>query len=374
MRLELAIPPPGIEPADWLEAGHGDIMALHEPLPVDGAGGNLASIAYRNVDLVAVVASRTVALGGVVDLAGLQVAASSAVGTWCREIPIEPPMEVVELGTVPDALAALVAVSRGNAYAAIVDADTAHVELGQRPDLEGETVVIPGVPLVWLVGPESPELRARVDRFLYRSRRNGLIRQLERNHFGSWQRYVPARMPTIPPGALTPYDEVLRWAGRKHGIDWRLLASLMYEESRFDPDAVGPGGSAGLFQFMPFTWKEMGVDDPHNPGEAAEAGARYLRRIMDLFEDEELHDRVAMAIAGYNVGPGHVFDARRMAREMGLSPNIWLGNVETTMLLIDNPEVARNYPSVVCRCRRAVGYTRRILRRYAAYREEFPPG
>ncbi|MCD4748547.1 MAG: transporter substrate-binding domain-containing protein, partial [Thermoanaerobaculales bacterium] len=79
VRLELAIPPPGIEPAAWLEAGHGDIMALHEPLPVAGAGGNLASIVYRNVDLVAVVASRTVALGGVVDLAGLQVAASSAV-------------------------------------------------------------------------------------------------------------------------------------------------------------------------------------------------------------------------------------------------------------------------------------------------------
>ena len=166
---------------------------------------------------------------------------------------------------------------------------------------------------------------------------------------------------------------LLQWVGRRHEIDWRLLASLMYEESRFDPDAVGPGGSAGLFQFMPFTWRELGVEDPHHPTEAAEAGARYLRRLMDGFEDLPLPDRVAMAIASYNVGPRHVFDARRLAGQMDFDPDRWTGSVETAMLLLDDPEVARGFPAGVCRCRRAVGYTRRILRRYRAYTEQFPP-
>jgi membrane-bound lytic murein transglycosylase F len=147
----------------------------------------------------------------------------------------------------------------------------------------------------------------------------------------------------------------------------------MYEESRFDPDAVGPGGSAGLFQFMPFTWRELGVEDPHHPGEAIEAGARYLRSLMDQFADLDLPDRVAMAIASYNVGPRHVFDARRLAVEMGFDPNRWLGSVETAMYILDDPEVARRFPAGVCRCRRGAAYTRRILRRYAAYAEQFPP-
>jgi membrane-bound lytic murein transglycosylase F len=147
----------------------------------------------------------------------------------------------------------------------------------------------------------------------------------------------------------------------------------MYEESRFDPDAVGPGGSSGLFQFMPFTWKELGVEDPHHPQEAAEAGARYLRQLMDEFEDLPLQDRVAMAIASYNVGPRHLYDARTLAREMGFDPDRWRGSVETAMLLLDDPTVSRRFPAGVCRCRRAVGYTRRILRRYAAYTEQFPP-
>ena len=80
-----------------------------------------------------------------------------------------------------------------------------------------------------------------------------------------------------------------------------------------------------------------------------------------------------MAIAGYNVGPGHVFDARRLARRLGYDADRWTGNVETAMLLLDDPEVAREFPSGMCRCRRAVAYTRRILRRYYAYAEQFPP-
>ena len=373
VRLELAIPPPGTEPLEWLEAGYGDVAALHEPLPLEGAGGVWGSVPYRHVDLVAVVAARTVPLSSVEELAGLPVIASTSVSTWCREVPIEPAMAVESGRAGNDALSSLVAVSRGEAYAAVVDADTALLELADRPGLIGGVTVLPKAPLVWVVSPGAVDLSRRVDRFLSRSRKSGLIRQLERNHFGNWSGFVPANRPTILPGALSPFDEVLRWAGRTHGIDWRLLASLMYEESRFDPDAIGPGGSAGLFQFMPFTWRELGVDDPHHPGDAAEAGARYLRRLMDMLPEMEKSDRVAMALAGYNVGPGHVFDARRLAVQMGLDRNRWAGNVETALLILDDPEVAREYPSGVCRCRRAVGYTRRILRRYGAYRAQFPP-
>ncbi len=139
------------------------------------------------------------------------------------------------------------------------------------------------------------------------------------------------------------------------------------------PDAVGPGGSAGLFQLMPFTWLELGVEDPHHPGEAIEAGARYLAGLMEKFSELDLPDRVAMAIASYNVGPRHVFDARKLAVEMGLDPDRWSNNVETAMYIIDDPEVARRFPAGVCRCRRGAAYTRRILRRYAAYTEQFPP-
>jgi len=124
---------------------------------------------------------------------------------------------------------------------------------------------------------------------------------------------------------------------------------------------------------MPLTWDDIDGEDPLHPGDAVTAGGWYLRWLMEKFSNLDLPDQVAMGIASYNVGPRHVFDARLLASEMGFDPDRWRGNVETAMLILDNPEVARRYPAGVCRCRRAVGYTRRILRRYRAYTEQFSP-
>jgi membrane-bound lytic murein transglycosylase F len=373
VRLDLVLPPPGHDASEWLELGYGDLVSLHSPVAPSDTGRFLVTPTYREVDLVVVVPAGVDPPAAVWDLGGRRVAASRAVRELVRRLPVDPPIIMPPLTPGADMLSALRAVSRGEAEAAIVDADLARLEVEERPDLQLGPTAMPSVDLAWIVNVSSPELHRSLSRYLVESRRDGWVRRLVRSDLGSWRPPVPVRRPEVPTGSLSPFDEVLRWAGRRHGIDWRLLASLMYEESRFDPGAVGPGGSAGLFQFMPFTWRELGVEDPHHPADAAEAGARYLRRLMDLFDDLPLPDRVAMAIAGYNVGPGHVFDARRLARRLGYDPDRWSGNVEVAMLLLDDPEVAREYPSGVCRCRRAVNYTRRILRRYHAYAEEFPP-
>ena len=373
VRLELEIPPPGLDPMWWLERGFGDLVALHEPMAPADIGRFVASTPYREVDLVAVQPARQPPLASVDDLAGVPVAAARSVAQLCSELPLEPRIGFETGDAALDGLGAIREVSVGRIGVAVVDEDTARLALIDRPDLQTGTVVLPDVGLVWMLNPSSPILRAHVDRFLRTAKKSGMARQLAYSHLGSWDAPLPADWPDVPSGAITPYDEVLRWTGRTHAIDWRLLASLMYEESRFDPEAVGPGGSAGLFQFMPKTWGDLDYEDPHHPGEAVEAGGWYLRWLMDKFSHLELPDRVAMAIASYNVGPRHVFDARRLAADMGFDPDRWKGNVETAMLILNDPEVARRYPAGVCRCRRAVGYTRRILRRYRAYTEQFPP-
>jgi len=373
VRLELSIPPPDVDPMDWLEQGYGDLAALHQPVAPRDRGAFLVTAAYRKVDLVSVVSVRANPPASVEDLAGVRVAATRPVAELCRMVPLLAPMRAAPPAVGADGFNAMLEVARGNLPVAVVDEDAAKLEISNRADLMLGAVVLPEVELVWILNSSSPRLFSAADRYLRDARKSGVVRQLVHNEFGSWQRYRRRTLLPTPEGALSPYDELLQWAGREYDIDWRLLASLMYEESRFDPDAVGPGGSAGLLQFMPFTWRELGVEDPHDPTEAVEAGGRYLRRLMDGFGDLQLSDRVAMGLAAYNVGPRHVFDARRLAREMGLDPNLWQGSVETAMLLLDDPEVARRYPAGVCRCRRAVGYTRRILRRYAAYTEQFPP-
>jgi len=373
LRLELSIPPPDVDPMDWLEAGHGDLTALHEPISPKDANAFLVSVPYRRVDLVSVVSARADLQAAVEDLAGVRIAASRPVVELCRLLPLAAPIGSAPPTIGADAFNAMLEVARGNYPVAVVDEDAARFGVADRADLQIGPVILPQSELVWIVNVSAPNLHRAANRWLRDARSSGLVRQLVRSQLGSWQPYRKRTLLPIPDGALSPYDELLQWVGRRYEMDWRLLASLMYEESRFDPDAVGPGGSAGLFQFMPFTWQELGVEDPHDPNEAAEAGGRYLRQLMDLFEGVPLSDQVAMAIAAYNVGPRHVFDARRLAREMGFDPNHWKDSVETALVLLDDPEVARRYPAGVCRCRRAANYTRRILRRYAAYVEQFPP-
>jgi membrane-bound lytic murein transglycosylase F len=373
LRLELSIPPPEVDPIDWLEAGFGDLAALHEPIAPGDQNRFLTSVPYRRVDLVSIISARADTPSGVEDLAGVRVAASRSVAELCRLVPLIAPMRAAPAGYGDDAFNAMLEVARGKVPVAVVDEDAARLGLADRRDLQRGPVVLPGIELVWVVNVDSPVLHRTVNSWLRSAKSSGLVRQLVRSQLGSWRQHRKRTLLPIPEGALSPYDELLQWVGHRYQIDWRLLASLMYEESRFDPDAVGPGGSAGLFQFMPFTWHELGVTDPHDPYEAAEAGGRYLRQLMDEFEGLLLPDQVAMAIASYNVGPRHVFDARRLAREMGFDPNRWRDSVETAMVLLDDPEVARRYPAGVCRCRRGAAYARRILRRYAAYVEQFPP-
>jgi len=373
VRLQLVIPPRGADPLEMLDRGLGDLAALHEPLPLESGGRFLVTGVYRRVDLVCVAAPGVAPPAAVEDLGGRSVAVPAGFESWVREIPLEEPIVIRPLPPGADVLSGLVALQRGDEEFVIVDSDTLRLELSNRPGLKAGPVIVPGCGLRWAVGPGAPSLARRASAFLRQARRSGLIPQLELSELGRGRRWHPPKAPEIPPGHLTPFDTLLREAGRRYRLDWRLLASLMYEESRFDTDAVGPGGSAGLFQLMPFTWRELGVTDPHDPRQAIPAGARYLRRLMDEFSGVPMADRVAMAIAAYNVGPRHVADARQLARSMGFDPGRWTGNVETAMVLLDNPDVARRFPAGVCRCRRAVGYTRRILRRYAAYRELMTP-
>ena len=373
LRLALSIPPPEVDPLDWLERGHGDLAALHEPISPNDGRTFLVSDSYRRVNLVSVISARAVQPAAVEDLAGVRVSASRPVAELCRLLPLAAPMRAAPPSNGADAFIAMLDVARGNSPVAVVDDDAAKFGSIDRTDLVIGPVVLPRVELRWVMNAGSPVLQRTVNRWLREARSSGHVRLLVRSQLGSWKPRRKRTLLPIPDGALSPYDELLKWVGHRYQIDWRLLASLMYEESRFDPDAVGPGGSAGLFQFMPFTWQELGVDNPHDPFEGAEAGGRYLRQLMDEFAELNLPDQVAMAIASYNVGPRHVFDARRLARDMGFDPDRWKGSVETAMVLLDDPEVARRYPAGVCRCRRGANYARRILRRYAAYVEQFPP-
>ncbi len=106
---------------------------------------------------------------------------------------------------------------------------------------------------------------------------------------------------TATPAGATPFAGEIDAAATRNGVDPALLRALIRQESNFDPSAQSPAGAQGLTQLMPATARGLGVDDPLDPIQAIEGGARYLRQMLDRFGGD-----VTQALAGYNAGPGAV--------------------------------------------------------------------
>ncbi len=112
---------------------------------------------------------------------------------------------------------------------------------------------------------------------------------------------LPASTVTATAGDSTQYDALIAAAAQRNGVDPSLLKALIRAESNFDPNAGSPAGAQGLTQLMPGTAAGLGVTDVHDPAQAIEGGAKYLRSQLDAFGGDQ-----TKALAAYNAGPGAV--------------------------------------------------------------------
>lgn len=99
----------------------------------------------------------------------------------------------------------------------------------------------------------------------------------------------------------TPWDRTIDVVARRYGLSPDLIKAVALVESGFDPKAVSPKGAMGLMQLMPATAADYGVDDPFDPDQNLDGGARVLRDLLDAFNGD-----LTLALAGYNAGPGAV--------------------------------------------------------------------
>ena len=170
--------------------------------------------------------------------------------------------------------------------------------------------------------------------------------------------------------SLSPYDDTVRHWAEYYGFEWPMIVAMMYQESEFDAQARSFAGAVGLMQVLPRTAQQLGFDDLEDPETNIEAGLRYLSWVRERFEDDlPVRDRMWFTLAGYNVGHGHVRDARRLAQSMGLNPDRWFDNVERAMLLLSRPEYARNARHGWCRGSEPVKYVREIKSRFETYQD-----
>ncbi|MBI1425413.1 MAG: membrane-bound lytic murein transglycosylase MltF [Gammaproteobacteria bacterium] len=124
---------------------------------------------------------------------------------------------------------------------------------------------------------------------------------------------------------LPAYRNYFEEAAKAYNLDWRLLAALSYQESHWRPHAVSYTGVRGIMMLTQATAKHLGVEERTDARESILGGARYLRYLIDKLPDDiKEPDRTWIAVAAYNVGYGHVEDARAITDTLGNNPHKWI--------------------------------------------------
>lgn len=124
---------------------------------------------------------------------------------------------------------------------------------------------------------------------------------------------------------LPRYEDIFRKNAGAHSMDWRLLAAIAYQESRWQPNAISPTGVQGMMMLTQGTASDMGVADRNNARQSIEGGAAYYRQITERLPDTVREpDRTWMALAAYNMGPAHIDRARKNALANGEDADKWL--------------------------------------------------
>ncbi len=184
--------------------------------------------------------------------------------------------------------------------------------------------------------------------------------------------YASSEYHSIGGGKISRYDEVVKEVSSQYEMDWRLVSSIIYQESGFKPNAKSWVGAYGLMQLMPSTAEMFGIDSLSSPKEQIEAGVKFIHWLDTQIpvEIKDVSERTKFILAAYNAGLAHVFDARRLAEKYEHDPNIWTGNVDTFLLQKSNPKFYRD--SVVrygyCRGEEPYNFVIEILDRYDHYK------
>jgi membrane-bound lytic murein transglycosylase F len=238
---------------------------------------------------------------------------------------VAPNLEWIE--TAPRSADPLDDVKTGLADYAVIDAREYSFSRHLYPDILVAFTLPEERPVQWVVRRNATDLRKSVDAFFRATlesgdfqrlaqRESGFLRPFEYEDSRKFQQAINTR--------LARYRPLFEEASAQTGVDWRLLAAMGYQESKWNPVAESPNGAFGVMMLTASTAESLGVSDRADPRQNIFAGARYFVEVRKKIPARiQEPDRTWFAVASYNVGFGHLEDARIITQIHGKNPDSW---------------------------------------------------
>ncbi|GAA4270277.1 transglycosylase SLT domain-containing protein [Hyunsoonleella aestuarii] len=266
-------------------------------------------------------------------------------------------------------------VAEGNIKYTIADENLAKINASHRPILDIAVPISLSQRIAWVTRKKSKNFRKVVNEWIRKERKTTRYRVIYNKYFKNkraFKRRTKSDYYSLKNNQISVYDNLIKNYAKKIGWDWRLLASQIYQESKFEPESKSWAGAMGLMQIMPATAAYLGVNNPSDANESIRGGTKYLKQIHEGFENiTDSINRIKLTLASYNCGLGHVLDAQRLAKANRLDPNVWNDNLEPMLLALSRP---KNYNKSIIkygyvRGSEPVNYVNQIFDRYGHYKE-----
>jgi len=229
--------------------------------------------------------------------------------------------------TAPSSADPVEDVDSGEAQYAIVDAREFSFARHLYPDVLVGFALPEERPVQWLVRRDAPELLASVNAFFRDLRATGRLAQLLQGGSGDTRRFEYEESRVFQEHVAERLPRYRAWfekAAGASGLDWRLLAAIGYQESKWDPRAQSDEGARGVMMLTADTAQALGLKDRTDAEQSIYAGARYLAQVREKIPERISEpDRTWFTVAAYNVGFGHLEDARIITQELGKDPDSW---------------------------------------------------
>lgn len=265
-------------------------------------------------------------------------------------------------------------VADGEIKYTIADENIAFINSSYHPILDIGTSLSLSQRIGWAVRKKDTQLLSAVNHWLEKAKKTTNYHVTYNKYFKNKRLYkkrVKSDFYSLNENKISPFDDIIKENAKLINWDWRLLASVAYQESQFKPYRESWAGASGLMQIMPETAQELGVTDPYNPSQSLKAGAVYINQMMESHEDiRDSLQRVKFALASYNAGLYHIKDAQKLAEKQGLNPLVWDENVELALLDLSFPEhYNKSYIKYgYVRGEEPYNYVRKIFKRYNHYK------
>ncbi len=258
-------------------------------------------------------------------------------------------------------------VAKRRTACALVEKKEAQFYLRLFPTLQSIRDLSPPISLGFLVNREEPELQRDLFTWFQHSSHDHQIENLRDLYY--------AQLPSINEldeiqllrdmnDSLVELSPHFKKIAKEFSLPWSLLAAVAYQESHWDNDAESFTGVKGIMMLTEETADHVGIDDREDLEQSLWGGARYLRWLIDS-QSKSLpqRQRLALALATYNVGPAHILDAQKLAEQFGLNPNSW-NDLKKVLPLLSKPEYYDNLDYGEARGQEPIDFTNRVLSYY----------